>query len=297
VLNSTGKVALNSEAIARASPEKLQARMPGGRASPEPNLSEGLRFAQSEVNRNELAGALRTSTRAHPAGAPTGHVTLSKPAVEPTSGRGRILQQADKHKVVQPTRMRANAPQKADSTAAKAVAQEHCVSAPLPSEPAAARSPKKGKSTGPQPTLPAFRHPLKDSDYVVKLKKEPKDTNGIRYKYDRIYLPPYRSGNTSQVAPYMNGFQHIAKCPKQQLKKPLARDPVRAAKNVVIDLAAKVRPSGAPPPHAVARRPQPLPIPSACTSLLLPQCLQLLTLGGPLANPRQHTGLGPRQRA
>lgn len=245
VLNSTGKVALNSEAIHRASPEKLASRLPG-RASPEPGIVEGMRFAAKELERRELSGPLMATTRAHPPGAKTSDVTFKKPEPVPTSGRGRQLTQQDLKKVEAPeahqSRLQAASP-RAEGTP-KMVDADRCVSAPPVVPKKVSTGVKRRAKPGQQrPTLPVFRHPMGDSTMSVKVKKMPKDVNGeYRFKYDRIHLPPFRadSGTGKQITPFMNGFQHLTKCPKQAMKKPEPKDPKRVAKNVLIDLAEKV---------------------------------------------------------
>ena len=245
ILNSTGKVALNAEAIHRVSPEKLAARLPG-RPQAEINITEGLRFAAKELERRELSGPIMATTNAHPSGAKTMDINFRKPEPVPTSGRDRNLKQEDKKKVEHPelhqTRLRASSP-KADMRQS-IVELDRCVSAPpVPEKKAKPSQKKRGKPGQERPTLPVFRGPsaeLGDSTMAVNVKKMPKDVGGeYRFKYDRIHLPPYRaSGN--QITPFMNGFQHLTKCPKQDMKKPEPKDPKRVAKNVIIDLAEKV---------------------------------------------------------
>ena len=245
VLNSTGKVALNSEAIYRASPEKLASRLPG-KASPEPGIVDGMRFAAKELERRELAGPLMATTRAHPPGAKTNDLTFNKPQPVPTSGRGRHITQPDLKKVEAPeahqSRLRAASP--IAESKSQIVDAARCVSAPPVSPKKVKSSVKRRAKPGEErPTLPAFRHEMGDSSMAVKLKKVPKDISGeYRFKYDRIHIPAYRAdaGTGKQVSPFMNGFQHISKCPKQAMKKPEPKDPKRVAKNVLIDLAEKV---------------------------------------------------------
>ena len=244
ILNSTGKVALNTRAINRASPERVTSLLPG-RQSPPPGITEGLRFAASEVGLKELSGPLMATTSAHPAGQKTIDVDLNKPLAVPTSERGRTTYaQPDlkKHEARGTPKEKAAVP-KASPTAArgetaKAVEAERCVSAP-PVEPK--KKTKRRGNRGPRPTLPVYRHPMGDSTQTIRPRKMPKDVSGeYRFKYDQIHLPAYRTGKAPGIAPFRNGFQHITKCPKQDIKKEAPRDAKRVAKNVVIDLAEKV---------------------------------------------------------
>ena len=230
----------------------MQARLPGLRPSPVPDLTEALRFAQSEVGRSELAGAIQATTKAHPPGDATKEILLQKPLAVPTSGRGRM----GKHDKTNPAagtiqplnqtvKARAASPvQKRESD--MVVDQPRCISVPLglgrvsPVHRRTQNNLNRAKQEAAQPELPAFRHNIKDADHTVKLKKKPKGMAGMRFKYDRIYHPPFRAGNKKMQSPFANGFQAITKCPKQTLPKQEVKDPKRAAQNIVIDLASKV---------------------------------------------------------
>eukprot|EP01048_Picozoa_sp_COSAG05_P020246 COSAG05_NODE_3389_length_2090_cov_83.226017_1_plen_455_part_10 len=235
----------------------MQARLPGLRPSPVPDLTEALRFAQAEVSRSELAGGMAT-TKAHPPGDATKEVTLQKPQAVPTSGRGRMgnedrsnpaagtiqpLNQTIKQETM---KLRKPGSPMYQEQPEAVVDQARCTSVPpgLGRESPVFRRTQanlaRAKSTAAQPELPAFRHNIKDADHTVKLQKKPKGMSGMRFKYDRIYYPPFRAGNKKQESPFANGFQAITKCPKQSLQKPEPKDPKRAAQNIVIDLASKV---------------------------------------------------------
>jgi Ca2+-binding EF-hand superfamily protein len=249
IVNATGKATLNTEAILFSSPEKVQEMLPG-QPSSEPNLTNALRFAQSELVRRSLHGDLHpgrgaSPSRHHIPGAKTGDVLLKKPEPKMTSSRGRMVDNADKRAATTAGELTVNVVPKLVKTAAQAntpdeaiVDADRCVSVPLRLP--KVTPPSSGRLRQQKPSVPTFRHTIKDGDFTSPLKKKPRDVaQEYRYKYDTVKVPGYRQSG-GQQQPFRTTFQHLSKTPKQNIKKPPPPNPRRVAKNVLTELAVKV---------------------------------------------------------
>ena len=217
IVNATGKVALNTSAILHSSPERVAASLPGKKTDRKSglDLTAGLRFAQSEVERRNLQGPLHhgrgaSPTRHHNPGAETRSISFSKPPPKKTSARGRQVDNLEKQNSIKVVKQDGKlegmatvkfeprlsaSPGQSEALDASVIRHDRAVSAP----PVLPRIPKTdNKLREAKPTLPVFRHTIKDSDFDVPLKRKPRDVaKEYTYKNDQVMVPPGLRGQVT----------------------------------------------------------------------------------------------------